>query len=205
MHFYTGKRKRNKHEHVPGWFEYTIAIKTLSEEGYQIPYKILEGRFSLFIGNKSSGYVAGLGELEWGTVEAQGSAGGILLFWDYKSIGLDQNGSGRLQVRGAPTFYLGLSLGAPFKSRACWHSVEERVHMKLAMWKKVSERLEIQRDFLWGGGSLENKPHLECLGDVNLGKKAPLGMTWFSCRKEAKEDVEDYPFVYFIVFLEREE
>ncbi|RVW42700.1 hypothetical protein CK203_098599 [Vitis vinifera] len=75
MHFYTGKRKRNKHEHVPGWFEYTIAIKTLS-------------------GNKSSGYVAGLGELEWGTVEAQGSAGGILLFWDYKSIGLDQNGSG---------------------------------------------------------------------------------------------------------------
>lgn len=45
----------------------------------------------------------------------------------------------------------------------------------------------------------------ECLGDVNLGKKAPLGMSWFSCRKEAKEDVEDYPFVYFIVFLEREE
>ncbi|KAL6336249.1 hypothetical protein AAG906_014418 [Vitis piasezkii] len=48
-----------------------------------------------------------------------------------------------------PTSYLGLPLGAPFKS------------------SRVCTRLEkIQRDFLWGGGALEKKPHLVNWGSV---------------------------------------
>ena len=38
------------------------------------------------------------------------------------------------------------------------------------MPRKVSERLEIQRDFLWGGGSLENKPHL-VRWEITCGEK----------------------------------
>ncbi|RVW90151.1 Transposon TX1 uncharacterized 149 kDa protein [Vitis vinifera] len=47
------------------------------------------------------------------------------------------------RIRNLPSSYLGLPLGAPFKSL------------------RVCARLEkIQRDFLWGGGALERKTHL---------------------------------------------
>ncbi|KAL6342504.1 hypothetical protein AAG906_012100 [Vitis piasezkii] len=97
------------------------------------------------------------------------------------------------KVGGLPSRYLGLPLGAPFKSEVVWDCVEERFRKRLAMWKrqyiskggrltlirstlsslpvyfmslfllprKVRLRLEkIQRDFLWGGGALEQRPHL---------------------------------------------
>ncbi|RVW63495.1 putative ribonuclease H protein [Vitis vinifera] len=97
------------------------------------------------------------------------------------------------KVGSLPSTYLGLPLGAPFKSVAMWDGVEERFRKRLTMWKRqylskggratlirstlsnlpiyymsvlrlpslVRRRLEqIQRDFLWGGGSLERKPHL---------------------------------------------
>ena len=97
------------------------------------------------------------------------------------------------KVRKLPTSYLGLPLGAPYKSTRVWDVVEERFRKRLSLWKrqylskggrltllkstlsslptyflslfvipkKVCARLEkIQRDFLWGGGALENKPHL---------------------------------------------
>ena len=89
--------------------------------------------------------------------------------------------------------YLGMPLGAPFKSVTKWDGVEERFRRRLVIWKRqylskggrvtlirsmlsnfpiylmsllclpssVRRRLEkIQRDFLWGGGNLERKPHL---------------------------------------------
>ncbi|XP_034678940.1 uncharacterized protein LOC117909152 [Vitis riparia] len=97
------------------------------------------------------------------------------------------------KVGSLPTTYLGLPLGAPYRSLVVWDGVEERMRKKLARWKsqyiskgsritltrstlasmpiyfmsmlsiprKVRLRLErIQRDFLWGGGALEKKPHL---------------------------------------------
>ncbi|RVW96590.1 putative ribonuclease H protein [Vitis vinifera] len=101
--------------------------------------------------------------------------------------------------------YLGMSLGAPFKSVAAWDGTEERFRKKLAMWKRqyiskggritlvrstlsnlpiyfmsifqmprvVRIRLEkIQRDFLWGGGALEQKPHLVRWSIVCLDKRS---------------------------------
>ena len=92
-----------------------------------------------------------------------------------------------------PSTYLGMPLGAPFKSIGVWDGIEEIFKKRLAMWKRqyiskgeritlirstlsnlpiyfmsifhlpraVRMRLEkIQRDFLWGGGSLKQKPHL---------------------------------------------
>ena len=92
-----------------------------------------------------------------------------------------------------PSIYLGMPLGAPFKSIGVWDGIEERFRKKLAMWKQqyiskggritlirstlsnlpiyfmsifqlpraVRMRLEkMQKDFLWGGGALEQKPHL---------------------------------------------
>ena len=89
--------------------------------------------------------------------------------------------------------YLGLPLGASFRSVTIWDGVEERFRRRLAMWKRqyiskggkgtlirstlsnlpiyfmsllrmsssVRQRLkQIQRDFLWGDGNLERKPHL---------------------------------------------
>ena len=97
------------------------------------------------------------------------------------------------RIGNLPSSYLGLPLGAPFKSPRVWDVVEERFRKRLSLWKrqylskggrltlikstlsslpiylmsllviprKVCARLEkIQRDFLWGGGALEKKPHL---------------------------------------------
>ena len=96
------------------------------------------------------------------------------------------------RVGSLPSTYLGLPLGAPFKSVSVWDGVEEQFRKRLAMWKRqylskggratlirstlsnlpiyfmsllklpssIKRRLEqIQRDFLWGGGNLERKPH----------------------------------------------
>ena len=35
-----------------------------------------------------------------------------------------------------PSTYLGMPLGAPFKSAAAWNGIEERFHKRLAMWKR---------------------------------------------------------------------
>ncbi|RVW70344.1 hypothetical protein CK203_048761 [Vitis vinifera] len=62
-----------------------------------------------------------------------------------------------------PSTYLGMLLGAPFKCVAAWDGIEERFRKKLAMWKRQVVRIgleKIQRDFLWGGGALEQKPYL---------------------------------------------
>ncbi|RVW64332.1 putative ribonuclease H protein [Vitis vinifera] len=108
------------------------------------------------------------------------------------------------KVGSLPSTYLGLPLGAPFKSMAVWDGVEERFSKRLTMWKRqylskggratlirstlsnlpiyymsvlrlpssVRRRLEqIQKDFLWGGGSLERKPHLVRWKVVCLSKK----------------------------------
>ena len=40
------------------------------------------------------------------------------------------------KVGGLPSSYLGLPLGAPFKSEVVWDSVEERFRKRLAMWKR---------------------------------------------------------------------
>ncbi|RVW41542.1 LINE-1 reverse transcriptase-like [Vitis vinifera] len=104
-----------------------------------------------------------------------------------------------------PSTYLGMPLGAPFKSVAAWDGIEERFRKKLAMWKRqyiskggritlvrstlanlpiyfmsifqmprvVRIRLEkIQRDFLWGGGALVQKPHLVKWSIVCLDKRS---------------------------------
>ena len=108
------------------------------------------------------------------------------------------------KVGGLPSCYLGLPLGAPFKSMVLWDGVEERFRRRLAMWKrqyvskggrltliqstlssmpiyfmsffylprKARLRLEkIQRDFLWGGGTLVQKPHLVRWNLICLDKK----------------------------------
>ncbi|KAJ9697075.1 hypothetical protein PVL29_009023 [Vitis rotundifolia] len=114
------------------------------------------------------------------------------------------------KVGSLPSCYLGLPLGAPFKSEVVWNGVEERFRKRLAMWKrqyiskggrltliqstlssmpvycmslfylprKVRLRLEkIQRDFLWGGGALERRPHLVKWSLVCLErKKGGLGV-----------------------------
>ncbi|RVW30599.1 LINE-1 reverse transcriptase-like [Vitis vinifera] len=60
------------------------------------------------------------------------------------------------KVGSLPSTYLGMPLGASFKSTSVWDGVEDRFRKRL-----VRRRLEkIQRDFLWGGGNLERKPHL---------------------------------------------
>ena len=115
-----------------------------------------------------------------------------------------------------PSMYLGLPLGASHKAVAVWYSVEERMHKRLALWKRSyisnggritliksslaslplnqmplvrmpvfeAQRLEkLQRDFLWGGGGVNKKPHLvkwevvctsKDQGGLGLKKTAPL-------------------------------
>ena len=101
------------------------------------------------------------------------------------------------------TTFLGLPLGAPYKSSRVCEGVEERFQKRLVRWKRqylskggrrtlikstlsnlsiyfmslfvipkrVVIRLEkIQRDFLWGGGALVNKPHLVNQSIVCLDK-----------------------------------
>ncbi|RVW91675.1 LINE-1 reverse transcriptase-like [Vitis vinifera] len=77
-----------------------------------------------------------------------------------------------------PTSYLGIPLGANHKSVAVWDGVEERA---------ISLRLEkIQRDFLWGGGALEKKPHLVKWDTVCLDKsKGGLGVRRLSILNRA--------------------
>ncbi|RVW77230.1 putative ribonuclease H protein [Vitis vinifera] len=77
-----------------------------------------------------------------------------------------------------PSTYLGMPLGAPFKSVAAWDGIEERFRKKLAMWKRQclewleSDWKKIQRDFLWGGGALVQKPHLVKWSIVCLDKRS---------------------------------
>ncbi|RVW93056.1 hypothetical protein CK203_032813 [Vitis vinifera] len=65
-----------------------------------------------------------------------------------------------------PSTYLGMLLGAPFKCVAAWDGIEEKIqkeigYVETSIPMMVRIRLEkIQRDFLWGGGALEQKPHL---------------------------------------------
>ena len=40
------------------------------------------------------------------------------------------------KVGSLPSSYLGLPLGAPFKSVAAWDGVEERIRNRLTMWKR---------------------------------------------------------------------
>ena len=40
------------------------------------------------------------------------------------------------KVGGLPSYYLGLPLGAPFKSAAVWDGVEECFQKRLTMWKR---------------------------------------------------------------------
>ncbi|RVW37995.1 hypothetical protein CK203_084206 [Vitis vinifera] len=40
------------------------------------------------------------------------------------------------KVRSLPFTYLGMPLGAPFKSMVAWDGVEERFRKRLIMWKR---------------------------------------------------------------------
>ncbi|RVX17243.1 putative ribonuclease H protein [Vitis vinifera] len=108
------------------------------------------------------------------------------------------------KIGSLPTSYLGLPLGAPYKSTRVWDVVKERFRKRLSLWKRqylskggrltllkstlsslptyflflfvitkrVCARLEkIQRDFLWGGGALENRPHLVSWKVICAAKK----------------------------------
>ncbi|RVX04357.1 putative ribonuclease H protein [Vitis vinifera] len=78
-----------------------------------------------------------------------------------------------------PSTYLGLPLGAPNKAGSVWDGVEERMRLSLfRMPRVVARRLEkLQRDFLWGGGSMERKAHLVNWERVCMGKeKGGLGL-----------------------------
>ncbi|RVW94823.1 DEAD-box ATP-dependent RNA helicase 39 [Vitis vinifera] len=78
------------------------------------------------------------------------------------------------KVGGLPSSYLGLPLGASFKSEVVWDCVEERFRKR-----KVRMRLEkIQRDFLWGGGALDQRPIW-------------LGGIWFAWKGRKRGVVEE--------------
>ena len=44
------------------------------------------------------------------------------------------------KVGSLPSTYLGLPLGALFKSMTVWDGVEEHFHRRLAMWKRIQGR-----------------------------------------------------------------
>ena len=81
------------------------------------------------------------------------------------------------KVGALPTTYLGLPLEAAHNSVVVWDKVTLAslpiYFMSLfRMPRRVRLRLEkIQRDFLWGGGALENKPHLVKWDIVCLNKR----------------------------------
>ncbi|RVW54709.1 NADH dehydrogenase [ubiquinone] flavoprotein 2, mitochondrial [Vitis vinifera] len=72
------------------------------------------------------------------------------------------------KIGSLPTSYLGLPLGAPYKSTR----PPNLLPFSLCDPKRVCARLEkIQRDFLWGSGALENKPHLVSWKAICAAKK----------------------------------
>ncbi|RVX10936.1 putative mitochondrial protein [Vitis vinifera] len=82
-----------------------------------------------------------------------------------------------------PSTYLGLPLGAPFKSSRVWDGMEERFLKKISIVeetvsfkRRAAAKLEkIHRDFLWGGCALEQKPHLVRWAIVRFAsERAPL-------------------------------
>ncbi|KAL6333963.1 hypothetical protein AAG906_000014 [Vitis piasezkii] len=107
-----------------------------------------------------------------------------------------------------PTTYLGMPLGAPFKSILIWDGVEERFEggdsysstlsnlptylmSLLCIPSLVRRRLEkIQRDFLWSGGNLERKPHLVRWELVCLSRRGGKILERLQ-GKRVIEDVED--------------
>ncbi|RVW34912.1 putative ribonuclease H protein [Vitis vinifera] len=95
------------------------------------------------------------------------------------------------KVGGLPSSYLGLPLGASFKSEAVWDCVEERFRKR-----KVRMRLEkIQRDFLWGGGALDQRPHLVRWNLVCLErKKGGLGVRNLALMNKALLDKWNWRF-----------
>ncbi|RVX05614.1 putative ribonuclease H protein [Vitis vinifera] len=77
------------------------------------------------------------------------------------------------KIGSLPISYPGLPLGAPYKSTRVWDVVEERFRKGCLLEKAIPlQRLEkIQRDFLWGGGALENRPHLVSWKVICAAKK----------------------------------
>uniref|UniRef100_A0A2N9GEX2 Reverse transcriptase domain-containing protein n=1 Tax=Fagus sylvatica TaxID=28930 RepID=A0A2N9GEX2_FAGSY len=67
-----------------------------------------------------------------------------------------------------PMKYLGLPLGASFKSKNIWNPIVEKMERRLAGWKRlylskaaVAKRIDkIQRNFLWGSSKEDVKFHL---------------------------------------------
>ncbi|RVW46228.1 LINE-1 retrotransposable element ORF2 protein [Vitis vinifera] len=93
-----------------------------------------------------------------------------------------------------PSSYLGIPLGANHKSVAVWDGVEERFRKRLALWKRIyfqrrenySNSEYIVKDFLWGGGALEKKPHLVNWDTVCMDKrKGGLGVRRLSILNRA--------------------
>ncbi|RVW23833.1 hypothetical protein CK203_094440 [Vitis vinifera] len=85
------------------------------------------------------------------------------------------------KVGGLPSYYLGLPLGAPFKSAAVWDGVEECFQKRLTMWKR--NEVEIREDsdeFSMGRGALVQKPHLVRWNLVCLDKRQGGGCEKFS-------------------------
>ncbi|RVX14113.1 LINE-1 reverse transcriptase-like [Vitis vinifera] len=69
-----------------------------------------------------------------------------------------------------PSTYLGMPLGAPFKSVAAWDGIEERFRKKLAMWKR--QYISKGGRITLGGRALVQKPHLVKWSIVCLDKRS---------------------------------
>ncbi|RVW18195.1 Transposon TX1 uncharacterized 149 kDa protein [Vitis vinifera] len=95
------------------------------------------------------------------------------------------------KIGSLPTTYLGLPLGAPYKSTRVWDTVEERFRKRLSLWKRLEK---IQRDFIWGSGALENKPHLLFLTRPFLGSGCGdllMRMSPHGSKLSSKYDLQD--------------